>query len=267
MKTLKLSNGFKNNNGDHGFRRIVLDPQGNPRPVQSVVNKGLTGNRCTYQVAHDWDLIISHSYKPSKFEIHILMDGELSLYKGFEPSTIVDIQYRLKELPGVFTWLTREAGESYLPDGIGWTDGVTQAEINKNARICAFLKGIPENVLDQYLGLAKYSPHTGMPMDWKQAGKLPTYLDSHAEFFEGNLASVCQSTEWILYHRHGEVTHSVFEPTSGEWLYADRRLGHGDYNADPVKTPDSVVRAIKVTKEPYRRDCSSYGIKWELFSK
>lgn len=266
MKTLKIANGNKTG-ASYGHRSIVLDPQGQPRPVQSVDTRGPKGLRCTYQIARDWDLVITHSYTPYKFEIHILMDGELSLYKGYEPSTVVDIQYRLKDLPGVFKWLISEAGEHYLPDGIGWENGITQSQINKNERIRSFFKGVPESVLEMYISLAVYSAYVGLPMNWQDAESLPDILEVHAEFFDGNLASVDQQDEWVLYYNDGTVRHLRPQPTSGEWSYADRRQGRGDYNAIPLDMPEDVIKAIKITIHPYRRDCSSYGIKWQLYKR
>lgn len=263
MKTLKLANGNKTHI-NVGYRRIVLDPQGQPRHVQTVACSGHKGQRATYQVAREWDIVISHSYNPSTFSIHVLIDGELSLYKAHDPSTIVDIQYRLKELPGVFKWLTSQSGESYLPDGIGWVNGVTQAQINKNERIRSFLKGLNEAVVDRYVELALYSPFTGLSMDWKDANPIPDVLDVHGEFFDGEMAKINEQDEWVLFREKLGVCYVKPRNTTGTWEHPH---GCGVFNATPLPMPEDVVKAIKVTVHPYRRDCSSYGIKWTLYKR
>ena len=260
--SLLISNG--NMNTAQGWRQVAFSPEGEVRPVQSVRTRGYVQQCCTKQIAREGDFIWRHEYYPHKFQIFILKNGTPSLEATLS-SFPIKIGAELKK------WLEAVGmQESYLPVGCGWDGDNTVASSKRESRIRNVFKGVDETIVDTYYNYAinTNSPRDGLPCSWKEDSlPLPTQLDCPAEYWDSSLASVRETTEWILYHYDGTVEHLVPEPTEGSWGDGYAHTASGNYNAPALPMPTTVRSAIRVRLDPYRRDSSSWGISWELYRR
>ncbi len=249
-----------------GFRQVVVSPEGEIRPVQTLVNKGGIQLHRTIQTGFKGDWVVTYEYFPRVCKVSQVGDEGL-IPVGNLKHLPEKVHAAIEPLLG---WLTQVGlQESFLPDGFGWTNGITKSHQIRQARIRNVFKGIPEDRIEWILKESIRGDRDGFPLSWKDDAKpLPSRMDVHVDQFTGDGQEVHETTHWILFHHDRKVEYlDSLLPTSGSVQYA---YGADNlyYNELGHPMPKSVNSAIRVKVQPYRDNWGdSYGIAWELYRR
>lgn len=221
------------------------------RPVTSVRQKpeDPSNKHCTVQNIEAGDFIFEHVRRHTKDERSVYSvredgpTGDLVLIK-LPTSQEVELFNRLARKSKLAMTFLEGAYESYdalsddnsskLPDGLGWTEGLTEHMKNKLGRIKAFLRGIHDVELrEKLLDYAKHTPARDMPTQWRTA----EYVE------KGHAIPVDSKSVWIMYRVDGSVT----KLTPVGW--------------EPMPIP---MDALSLLKIDFSDDHNLKTLKWQL---
>ena len=268
-----VSNGTVKRTG--GERRVVLSPHGEIREVIKATRIASRDRRCTFQRVLDGDYVIELVWDnaSSEYRLHQIMDGGQSVRQPLTESNMAVMSRLVDSMPTTLQhWLrpVYEESESNLPDGCGWTEGLTVSDRRKRRAAEEFFHGLPQSWIDKILPIVQASPHEGLLYNLDKAGAMPAVMDApkHAHEHKDGMLDIW--TEWVLWYQDGTVVNMAPLPTSG--LFTSSISGQECeyvYAASPVEIPHTVVRACKITHGPYTRrgGRESYGVKWELYRR
>ena len=273
MTHILVSNGTVKRTG--GERRVVLSPHGEIREVIKATRIASKDRRCTFQRVLDGDYVIELVWDnaSSEYRLHQIMDGGQSVRQPLTESNMAVMSRLVDSMPADLQhWLrpVYEESESNLPDGCGWTEGLTVSDRRKRRAAEEFFHGLPQPWIDKILPVVQASPHEGLLYNWEKAGAMPAVMDAPHNRHEHPHGLLHVWTEWVLWYADGSVSHIAPLPTSGKStsVIAGAECDF-DHSAQPLIMPDYVVRACKITHGPYTRrgGRESYGVKWELYRR
>lgn len=264
-----VSNGTTRMNVGH--RQVVVSPAGRLREVVKAVRVAPQERQATHQRAYEGDYILGVEWYPERRYLAQIVDGEPVRQPWTEANAELYGRLMDKQDEVLQDWVApHEPSNSFLPDGCGWTDGRTPADLRKRALAMEFFKGAEawcEPLLDQI----QSSPHSGLHYDWNKAAAMPEVMDCprNTRRVPGEENGLDIYTQWVLWFEDGRVEALTPPATSGHCttLYAGEMSY--DYNARPLEMPYDVYRAVKVTRGCYTRrgGRESYGMRFELFSR
>lgn len=271
MTHVLISNGSTRR--DSGERRVVMSPYGEIREIVKATRVASQDRRCTFQRVLDGDYVMELKWESvgATWGMCQIFDGQ-SIPQPMTEANAVIWQRLMAAMPPVLReWFRPHPLEdTYLPDGCGWTDGLTISDRRKRRTAEEFFRGLPQPWIDKILPVVQASPHEGLVYNWDKAGAMPAVMDAPHNRHEHPNGRLHVWTEWVLWYADGTVTNLAPLPTSGKTtsVIAGSECDF-DHSAKPLIMPDYVVRACKITHGPYTRRAGreSYGIKWELYSK
>jgi hypothetical protein len=218
---------FKFDNGQRGsFRQVTVSPEGVCRDVVKVIRS----EKRTIQEAFPGDFLFKEGRVLET--VSIISENGVPI----RISNIVKEAEAWRFCPAALQLWLSEGKTSSLPEGYGWNGEVTNKEARKIAATHKFFKGLEEKVIEQLAKIAKYSPRSGMPMDWAKVERdtLPSsiYMDDDP------------STSWVVWTFDNKV-----------------KL------VNKVSSTKNIRGAAKLHLGAYRNAKGTYGVKWELFRK
>lgn len=204
-------------------RQVVVSPEGIVRDIIKVER-----HRQSWQLGFPGDFVFQQSWNNEK----VLVIEEDNMVDSL---SLADAGLAWSMCPdGLKIWLEENIGasEHILPAGFGWDGQHTVAEQKKVGSVTNFFKELPQEELEKIIDLAKFSPKSGLEMNWKEVPKnsLPKKLEAEA------------GKAWVIWNFNGTVQ-----------------------LLDKLATTKDVRGAAQLTFGAYNNAKGKYGITWKLF--
>jgi hypothetical protein len=168
--------------------------------------------------------------------------------------------------PEIKEWLKPAHQQpSFLPDGFGWTDGLTTHSLRKRDDIFEFFHGCSEEWLEKLWDEARVTPYFNLPQKWLLSQPMPQYTDNHVIEEYTSFKTVRQYVQWVLWRTDGHV--DVFTPPASiRDISGTLPTVMPEYmEAEPMAMPLDVVRAVRIVHGAMRDPKgNSFGCKWSL---
>lgn len=263
-----MNNMIKNGVGrtEQGYRQICITPIGEIRPVVKADRKGLASKQTSYQAPRCGDIVIGVRWYPHETFCLVMTDGGLI---PLEPHQLQLPPYcnLIHGLPQkIKDWLRPAHHQpSFLPDGFGWTDGLTTHSLRKKDDIFEFFHGCGEEWLEKLWLEARTTPYYNLPQKWSLSQPMPQYTDNHVIEEHTSFSTVRQYVQWVLWRTDGHV--DVFTPPASiRDVSGTLPTVFPEYTEEPAMAmPIDVVRAVRVVHGAMRDPKgNSFGCKWTL---
>ena len=162
-----------------GWKRIVLSPEGEIRPVQKCIRNGLLNQRHSQQACFEGDIA---------YEIHWDKDA-VQYTVGVVETEGLDYEENLTTIGALIHDLPEDIREwlspvyrytpTYLPAGMGWDGVYTRADMNKYDRLKRFFYNLEDPIKEVLIENARLAPGMTIPTLWKEAQPLPLEIEMH----------------------------------------------------------------------------------------
>lgn len=263
-----MNNMIKNGVGsmERGYRQICFTPSGEVRQVCKADRKGQPYKQTTYQAPQLGDIVLGVQWYPQtaygrKMTEEGLVDLTHDELRAEPCATILrDMPQELRD------WLMPvHQQSSYLPDGYGWTDGLTTHSLRKKADIAEFFHGCGDEWLEKLWVEARVTPFFNIPQKWLLAQPMPQYTDNHVIEESTSFYTVRQYVQWVLWRTDGHV--DVFTPPASiRDISGTLPMVVPEYSeSPPMAMPLDVVRAARIVRGALRDpNGNSFGCTWTL---
>lgn len=162
-----------------GWKRIVLSPEGEIRPVQKCIRTGLLNHRHTQQSCFEGD--VAYELHWDKDAVHYAIGVVETEGMDYEenPTTVGSMIHDLPD--DIREWLTPvyRYAPTYLPPGLGWDGQYTRADLNKYDRLKRFFYNLEDPIKEVLIESARKAPGRAVPTLWKEAQPLPLEIEMH----------------------------------------------------------------------------------------
>jgi hypothetical protein len=258
-----------------GAARIVISPKGEIRPVAKAVRSGYRNRQGTEQTFVPGDLVFEcTSDRRGQYDAVYRIknaDGELAPLKPVAQGDKWDWLRSLPQGATIEEWLaegyTTGRTSMFLPDGIGWNDGKTLADIAKERRVERFFAGVEAEFLAKLIRRAAISPWQAVKTNWDDARIMCPDMEFYEFTHDGSCVNIDESTQWVLWHKDGRVEVVDHAPTSGGYRSNYAHHPQGDYDEAPLPMPDTAIRAACVHWGAHTTHHDSYGVSWTLYKR